>query len=166
MCLQFWVWVTKDSNTEMSAAIIGAVVGGMIGILANLVSWILGGLRDKRKTRKRNRYLLGALIVELQLTDAAIKEIAGDVITSQGATAKRMNHDFLEASRFSLAEFGDDNFLFDLTKTYGNVVHTNALLASLQRGEQVRPITEVSIHVTQKTITDLTTKAEKKRDAL
>ena len=119
-------WCASFAETQLFAAIIGALIGIVPAHL--LTAW-----HERRTGRKDYVSWLNGLFAELKHIEACVNEIS-DIVQSGTPSTKRMNEDFLEESRLKFFAFDKDlAFLESLTNAYRDIVHTNAMLDRFEK---------------------------------
>ncbi len=143
----FFEWLARFSETQIFAAIIGA----LIGLIPAFTAFILNSWYEKRKKRiadyQTYKAWLNGLTAELNHIKKCINEISNILKKPPSISTKRMNTDFLEKARLILLGYDEDlDFLESLTNTYRDIVHSNNMLDRLENSESnVRPNVESSI---------------------
>jgi len=114
-------WLTRFTDSQLFAAIIGALIGIFP---AHLISaW-----HEKRKDRQTYTSWLNGLLAELKHIDGCITMI-NQIVQTGSPSTKRMNSDFVEQSRLTLFGYDKDvDFLQCLTNAYRDLLHTNDML--------------------------------------
>jgi hypothetical protein len=120
-----WKWVIDHSENQLLGVIVGAVLAFIPALMIGWVRTVLTSMA--RRT---------ALSAELELIGENIREIRG-VIEGGQACTKRLNTDFLEASRIDWYKTDPQRRRIKaLAIVYRNVVHTNGMLDRLENPNQ------------------------------
>lgn len=129
----FFQWIVKFIDSQLFAAIIGALIG-IIGVV--LTFWLSIWHENRKKKQERcEAYTawLNGLRAEIAHVIKCINEISEYVNTGNIST-KRMNTDFIEKARLQLFCYDEDiDFLECVTNAYRDIVHTNDMLERLER---------------------------------